>query len=175
MGSAIQTQTRMRLRKPLHQEGSLDRRFDRSSSHFALSPRHQRAVQESTGCFRSAVTRVIVAPCQLGPSRWPITAEAVWRFHRSMGGTSAHSMALREEIPALDARSEPLRVERPVMLQPPRWWWPSAGTPPRASSAPMPHGPFCWQVPQPRLCAACARASPATSPSSACCLASWRP
>src|SRR5271168_2295255 len=45
MGSAIQTQTLRRLRKPVHQAGSLDRRFDRSSSHSALSPRHQRAIQ----------------------------------------------------------------------------------------------------------------------------------
>src|ERR1019366_659615 len=33
MGSAIQPQTTTRLRKPWHGTGSLDRRFDRSSSH----------------------------------------------------------------------------------------------------------------------------------------------
>ena len=38
MVSAIQTQTRRRRRKPVHQTASLDRRFDRSSSHSALSP-----------------------------------------------------------------------------------------------------------------------------------------
>jgi len=92
MGSAIQTQTLGRLRKPVHQTGSLDRRFDRSSSHFALSPRHQRAVRASTGWCRSDVTRVIEAPCQLGPSRCPIVAEAVLWFHRSTGA-SAHPVA----------------------------------------------------------------------------------
>jgi hypothetical protein len=36
-------QTPERLRKPVQIAGSLDRRFDRSSSRSALSPRHQRA------------------------------------------------------------------------------------------------------------------------------------
>ena len=44
MGSAIQTQTPWRLREPVHETGSLDRRFDRLSSRFALLPRHRRVV-----------------------------------------------------------------------------------------------------------------------------------
>jgi hypothetical protein len=48
MGSAIQPQTTTRLRKPWHGTGSLDRRFDRSSSHFALSPWHRRLVPAIT-------------------------------------------------------------------------------------------------------------------------------
>ena len=42
MGSATQSQTPLRLRKPVRKSGSLDHRFDRSSSHSALSPRLQR-------------------------------------------------------------------------------------------------------------------------------------
>jgi hypothetical protein len=40
MGSAIQSQTVRRLRRPGLEPGSLDHRFDRSSSHSAFSPRH---------------------------------------------------------------------------------------------------------------------------------------
>ena len=61
MGSAIQPQTTTRLRKPWHGTGSLDRRFDRSSSHSALSPRHQRTRAAFTGRYRQAAARVIVA------------------------------------------------------------------------------------------------------------------
>jgi hypothetical protein len=38
----------------------LDRRFERSSSHLALSPRHRRAFRRCPAVCRSAVTRVIV-------------------------------------------------------------------------------------------------------------------
>jgi hypothetical protein len=52
MGSAIHSQAMIRLRKPRHRTGSSDRRFDRSSSHSALSPRHQRAVPADFGGCR---------------------------------------------------------------------------------------------------------------------------
>ena len=59
-GFAIQSQTMSGLRRAVARSGSLDRRFDRSSSHSALSPRHQRALQRigRKPCRRS---RVIVA------------------------------------------------------------------------------------------------------------------
>jgi hypothetical protein len=58
MESAVQSQQPlMRLRKRVEQTGSLNRRFDR---HPALSPQY-RAVQASTDCCWSSVTRVIVA------------------------------------------------------------------------------------------------------------------
>ncbi len=60
MGSAIQPQAMKRPRKPRHGTGSLDRRFDRSSSHSALAPRHRRTVR------RQAAPRVIVTQCRLG-------------------------------------------------------------------------------------------------------------
>jgi len=41
MGSAIQPQTSRRPRRPLTETGSLDRRFDRLSSHSALTPWHR--------------------------------------------------------------------------------------------------------------------------------------
>jgi hypothetical protein len=65
MGSAIQSQTWRRLRKPVQQAGSLDRRFDRSSSHSALSSRHQRAVQLLTDVSADCHARHR-GPCQLG-------------------------------------------------------------------------------------------------------------
>src|SRR5258708_33943305 len=61
MGSATQSQTSPRLRKPLTRTDSLDRRFDRLSSLSALTPWHRRGVQAGTGRCRYALPPVILA------------------------------------------------------------------------------------------------------------------
>jgi hypothetical protein len=81
MGSAIHSQAMTRLRKPRYRTGSLDRRFDRSSSHSALSPRHQRAVRRVPADAVSP-PRASSRPMPYGPSRCSITAEAARRFDR---------------------------------------------------------------------------------------------
>ena len=80
-GSAIQSQTIQRLREPLAPTGSLDRRFDRSSSHSALSPWHPRVVHDGRPADAGRPPRVIVAHA-VGPSRCSITAEAARWFDR---------------------------------------------------------------------------------------------
>src|SRR5215212_7024049 len=80
MGSAIQSQTRMRLGEPLHHTGSLDPRFDRSSSRSALSPRHQRALGRYGASTLPSSRTLFVARCRSGPSRCSIPAKAARRF-----------------------------------------------------------------------------------------------
>jgi hypothetical protein len=125
MGSAIQTQTRMRLRKPVQQAGSLDRRSERSSSHSALSPlasTRDSGVDRLLPVGHDARDRVLLWLCngRIVPALGPATRTA--------------------------KANEALRDETSVMPGLPRSWTPGADIPPRASSVPMPSGPSCWRV-----------------------------
>ena len=146
--------------KPVHQAGSLDRRFDRASSHSALSPRHQRAVQsEPSGC-RQTATRVIATP-----PGWAMLVTA----------PTAERLEYRQRASRCSLTVQAVRRLTPLMPPSLRWWHPGAGIPLHVSSAPTLSGPSCWQAPRRRLCVACAAAEPATTPSSVGCPVSSRP
>ena len=150
MGSAIQSQAMKRLRKPRHRTGSLDRRFDRSSSHSALAPRHRRTVRRSPA-DAGKPPRASSWPMPSGPSRCSITAGR----------------------PPPRCRSELLHDGTSVMLR--RLPFPlPGGTLPRASSAPMPPEPSCWRAPRPRPYVACVAKELVATLSLACCSAAWR-
>src|SRR5919199_6008324 len=70
----------MRLGEPLHHTGFLDRRFDRSSSRCALSPRHQRVLGQPWATAVLSSRALFVIRCRSGPSPRSVAAEAARRL-----------------------------------------------------------------------------------------------
>jgi hypothetical protein len=81
MGSATQSQTRMRPREPVQKTGSLDRRSDRLSSHSALPSRLQRAVPAPSADAGRPLC-ALSWPMPVRSSRWSITPETTRWFDR---------------------------------------------------------------------------------------------